>query len=89
MDDIEEGALYRAAHKPHCWIRYPDDTLVIWPIYQNCSTSWAVSTGTATFSSASRLSEEDGHLPFLDIATTDCHVTRHVYPDDRSRGTLR
>ena len=31
MEDFEKRAIEQVPHKPVCWLRYVDDTFVIWP----------------------------------------------------------
>ena len=71
MEHIEEKAITTAPFKPSLWIRYVDDTFVIWPhgpaplkrfhkhLNQQCpSIQFTMET------------KDDGKIPFLDVLIT-------------------
>jgi hypothetical protein len=68
MEDFEKKPIEQAANKPICWFRYVDDTFVIWPHGQEKLTEFLqhliVLHNSIHFTMET---EEEGHLPFLDI----------------------
>ena len=68
MEDFEKKAIEQATHKPVCWFRYIDDTLVIWPHGQETLTEFLDHlNGLHNKIQFTMETEEKGHLPFLDI----------------------
>jgi hypothetical protein len=68
MEDIEKKAVEQSTHKPTCWYRYVDDTLVIWPHGHDKITEFLNHlNGLHKKIQFNMETEKDGHLPFLDI----------------------
>ncbi|XP_033110305.1 uncharacterized protein LOC117111499 [Anneissia japonica] len=72
MEEFERIALYTSEHRPKLWLRYVDDTFVIWPHNREllgeflCHLNAQHSTIAFTMET-----ESDRSIPFLDV-----HVTR-------------
>ena len=66
MEDFEKKAIEQATHKPVCWFRYVDDTLIIWPHGQEKLTEF-LNHPSGHHNKIQFTREKDGHLPFLDI----------------------
>ena len=83
MEEFEKKAIEQVTHKPACWLRYVDDTFIIWPHGQEKLTEF--------LSHLNRLHkkiqftmeiEEESHIPFLDIdiyKKADCSLGHKVY----------
>jgi hypothetical protein len=68
MEDFEKKVIELATHKPACWFRYVDDTLVIWPHGQAKLEDFLIHVnGLHNKIQFTMEREEEGHLPFLDI----------------------
>jgi hypothetical protein len=68
MEDFEKKAVEQVTHKPVCWFRYVDDTIVIWPHGQEKLTEFLNHLiGLHNKVQFTMEKEEEGHLPFLDI----------------------
>ena len=68
MDDFEERVLKQATHKPLCWLRYVDDTSVIWTHGpERLEGSLDHLNGLHRNILLTMETDKDCHLPFLDI----------------------
>ena len=68
MEDFEERALLSAPHKPRLWLRYVDDTFVIWPHDESKLDSWLESLNNISPSIRLTMEKEvNNKLPFLDV----------------------
>jgi hypothetical protein len=68
MEDFEERTLLSAPYKPRLWLRYVDDTFVIWPHDQPKLDSWLESLNNISPSIRLTMEKEiNNKLPFLDV----------------------
>ncbi|XP_071450829.1 uncharacterized protein [Hetaerina americana] len=68
MEDLEEKALASCNLPPKCWLRYVDDTFVIWPHGEEKLEEFHRELNN--INSAIKFTKElekDGRLPFLDV----------------------
>ena len=83
MEDFEKKALEQATHKPVCWYRYVDDTFAIWPHGRERLTEFLDHlNGLHNNIKFTMETEEEGHLPFLDVdiyRKTDGSLGHKVY----------
>jgi hypothetical protein len=80
MEDFEKKAVEQATHKPVCWFRYVDDTLIIWPHGQEKLTEF-LNHPSGHHNKIQFTKEKDGHLPFLD---TDIYKKNGWFPRTQS-----
>jgi hypothetical protein len=63
MEDFEKKATEQAVHKPICWYRYVDASLVIWPHDQEKLTEFLKHlNGLHNVTPFTMEKEEEGHL---------------------------
>jgi hypothetical protein len=69
MEDFEKKAIEQVTHKPVCWFRYVNDSLVMWPQGQEKLIEFLnhLSGLHNKIQLTMEKEEEEGHLPFLDI----------------------
>jgi hypothetical protein len=83
MEDFEKKTIEQATHKPVCWYRYVDDTLVIWPHGQDKLLEFLKNLNLLNKKIQFTMeTEKDGNLPFLDIdiyRKTDGSLGHKVY----------
>ena len=82
MEDFEKKAIEQATHKPVCWLRYVDDTFVIWPHGQEKLPEFLNHLSGLQNKIKFSMEKEEGHLPFLDIdiyRKTDGSLGHKVY----------
>ena len=82
MEGFEEEALNTAADKPSLWVRYVDDTFVIWPHGLDKLENFHSHLNNLRKSIQFTIEkEEDNHLPFLDVLITKegNHTNTSIY----------
>jgi hypothetical protein len=68
MEDFETKALHLTPHKPTHWLRYVDDTFIIWPHGQQRLTEFLDHLNSLHPKIQFTMeTEKYGHLPFLDV----------------------
>ena len=83
MEEFETSTLQQATHQPKLWLRYDDNTFIIWPhskqqldnFFQHLNNQHSNIRFTME-------TEAQGSLPFLDVhitKATDGHLTHQVY----------
>ena len=87
MEEFETSTLQQATHQPKLWLRYDDNTFIIWPhskqqldnFFQHLNNQHSNIRFTME-------TEAQGSLPFLDVhitKATDGHLTHQVYRKTR------
>ena len=83
MEEFETSALQQATHQPKLWLRYVDDTFIIWQhSKQQLDNFFQHLNNQHSNIKFTKETEDQGSLPFLDVRTTkatDGHLTHQVY----------
>ena len=82
IEMFEEEAIDSAAHKPSLWVRYVDDTFVIWPYDRGKLQDFLSHLNNRQESIKFTMEEENaGSIPFLDVLVkrSGNHLTTSVY----------
>ena len=83
MEEFETSALQQATHQPKLWLRYVDDTFIIWQhSKQQLDNFFQHLNNQHSNIKFTMETEDQGSLPFLDVhitKATDSHLTHQVY----------
>jgi hypothetical protein len=67
MEDLEERAIMTTTHKPNLWIRYVDDTFVVWPHRETKVQEFLEHLNNLHAAIKFTMGREQNQLPFLDV----------------------
>ena len=75
MEEFETSALQQATHQPKLWLRYVDDTFIIWQhSKQQLDNFFQHLNNQHSNIKFTMETEDQGSLPFLDVCITKATV---------------